>query len=412
MMLHAPIHHTFAPHVTFRTVLRSLALILTPFRWKRGAAVESLRHALADTFHAEAFLFSSGREALLALLKALDLRAGEEVIIQGYTCVVLPNAIHATGAVTVYVDIDYHSLNMSVDAVEHAFTPRTRAVICQHTFGIPSDVSALRELCDRHHAVLIEDCAHVMPDPSGPSAISSRGDFILFSFGRDKAISGITGGAILSRKSDVSKRLKEEEDRATDLSSLRIARLLAYPATYFTARLLFAVGLGRIFLKCAQLLGLLVPILRREEKRGYMSPLLTRLPNACAALALDSFRHLRPINDHRRALTRFYLAEGRTRGWSLLSSISEDLPLQKFPLFTKNADRIRRSLKRQNIHLDDGWTTCVVCPPSADPLLAAYDPQSDPEAEAACEKILTLPTHPTMTLSQARRLTEILDPLL
>jgi dTDP-4-amino-4,6-dideoxygalactose transaminase len=90
--------------------------------------------------------------------------------------------------------------------------------------------------------------------------------------------------------------------------------------------------------------------------------------------------------------------------WEILPGISADLPLQKFPMFVKNADSIRKKLKRSNIHLDDGWTGCVVCPPSVDKKNAGYSTGSDPRAEEIAEQILSLPTHPTMTLRQARKL--------
>ena len=62
--------------------------------------------------------------------------------------------------------------------------------------------------------------------------------------------------------------------------------------------------------------------------------------------------------------------------------------------------------------MDDGWTGCVVCPDTVDPVDAGYDPGSDPAAENACLQILSLPTHPTMTLSQAVQLAGFVDELL
>jgi dTDP-4-amino-4,6-dideoxygalactose transaminase len=139
---------------------------------------------------------------------------------------------------------------------------------------------------------------------------------------------------------------------------------------------------------------------------------LHKLPNACAALALQSFQRLKELNDHRRALTALYLKEGQKRGWLLLTGVTAGLPLQKFPIFVKGADETRGELRNHNIHLDDGWTGCVICPPGSNLASADYKPGSDPEAEAACEKILSLPTHPTMTERQAQYLAERLDPLL
>jgi dTDP-4-amino-4,6-dideoxygalactose transaminase len=407
-----PIHHTFAPHVDSRTLTATLSLLLQPWKWKEGRDRDELRTALAEQFHADVSLFASGREGLLALLRALQLKNGDEVIVQAYTCIAVPNAITAAGCSPVYADVERETLNLNCEDTEHRITPRTRAIICQHTFGIPADTARLREICDRHNLFLIEDCAHVIPDASGSAPIGVHGDFLLLSFGRDKAIFGITGGAILSRKPEISARLKGEESRATPLGLVRVKQLLLYPLVYSFARPFYGTGLGKGFLAFAKWVGALVPILSQEEKEGRMAPVLHKLPNACAALALQSFQRLKELNDHRRALTALYLKEGQKRGWLLLTGVTAGLPLQKFPIFVKGADETRGELRNHNIHLDDGWTGCVICPPGSNLASADYKPGSDPEAEAACEKILSLPTHPTMTERQAQYLAERLDPLL
>ena len=208
------IHHTFGP-LADRTQ-RGLAfkLLFQPWKWQEGPAREELRTKLAQHFGMQAFLFANGREGLLALLRSLKLSTDGEVIVQGYTCVVVPNAIEAAGCTTIYADIERDTLNLDCDAVEAAITPKTRAVICQHTFGIPSDTTRLREICDKHSLILIEDCAHVIPDNKGPSSIGKHGDAVLLSFGRDKAISGVTGGAVLCADKDLALLLKREEERA------------------------------------------------------------------------------------------------------------------------------------------------------------------------------------------------------
>lgn len=259
------IHHTFGPHVTWAYYFRTAGLMLQPWKWRTGKSTELLRSAITKEFGGDAYLFSSGREALLALLRSLPFEQSAEVIIQGYTCVVLPNAIHAAGYSPVYADIDPRTLNLNLESVRARITPRTRAIICQHTFGIPADVRALQELCNEHNLVLIEDCAHIIPDEGGPG-IGNTGQYTMMSFGRDKAISGITGGAIVSRNSDISTKLLQEETQAIPLSLWTIFRLLLYPETYLKSRMVFRVlSLGKLFLKVSQKLHMLVPILTKQE---------------------------------------------------------------------------------------------------------------------------------------------------
>ena len=157
---------------------------------------------------------------------------------------------------------------------------------------------------------------------------------------------------------------------------------------------------------------LLLPILEDSEKKGRMAPVLHTMPNACAYIALHEWKRRSQINAHRRMLTAFYLEEGQKQRWPLLAGVHGELALQKFPLFISDAEKLRESLKAKNIYLDDGWTGCVICPDTVDLDATDYRWGEDPVAEAACLQILSLPTHPTMSLHQAKHLVSILRPSL
>lgn len=401
----SPIHHTFAPLADTRQCLRALGMLLCPHVWNNGRSEEKFARSIGEAFAMDAFLFSSGRESLLALLRAMQLQPGEEVIVQGYTCVVVANAVRAAGGTPVFADIEKETLNLDLVAVEAAVTDKTRAVICQHTFGIPSDMEALRALCDDKNLALIEDCAHVLPDDTGPKAVGTKGDFLLLSFGRDKAVSGVSGGAVLSRHPYVSGLLFKEWQNAVDLPRGTTFRLLLYPWIYAVARPLYGLWVGKALLALCGMLGLLVPILSENEKTaGTMPAALKKMPNALTFLALGQWKRRRVLNDHRRMLTKRYLEACAQHGWPVIRGIREDLPLQKFPLFIPDADTIRAKLKAKNMILDDGWTGCVVCPPTVNQEAAGYTRGADPKAEKAAEAILSLPTHPTMEAWQADRL--------
>src|SRR5262245_5582390 len=109
-----------------------------------------------------AFSFWKARVALYALLKALQLEESDEVILPGYTCVVVPNAVRFSGAQPVYADIAKGQYNLDPESVEQRITPRTRALIIQHTYGVPAEVKALARIAAKHKLVTIEDCAHVL----------------------------------------------------------------------------------------------------------------------------------------------------------------------------------------------------------------------------------------------------------
>lgn len=404
-----PIHHTFGPHIRWRYWLRAELLCFQPWKWQRGRATERLKAGLKEHLGGDVALFGSGREGLLALLRSLNLGSGAEVIIQGFTCVVLPNAIHAAGYTPVYADLDPDSLNLTAESVRARLTERTKVVICQHTFGIPAELTELRALCDERNLILIEDCAHVIPDAKGPALLGKEGDYIMLSFGRDKAISGISGGAIIARKG-LPENLRKEEEQTIDVPRGTIFRLLLYADTYMAAKLFYSIlWIGRGCLLICKWLRLLLPVVTQEEKKGNMSLELHRMPNACAELALQELKNLQAINDHRRTITAYYWEQAGRLGWKYPKKISPTLPLQKFPVLVQNAEQVRVVLKKKNIHLEDGWTSAVVCPRSSDQLKANYTKGSCPFAEGVAWTILSLPTHPTMSLQKAKYLIAVLQ---
>jgi perosamine synthetase len=106
-----------------------------------------------------AVLMSNGTVALEAILRALDIGPGDEVITVSFTFNATVSAILQTGARPVFVDIREDDFCMDPDLVEAAITPRTRAILPVHLYGLMADVAPLAEIADRHGVRLIEDAA-------------------------------------------------------------------------------------------------------------------------------------------------------------------------------------------------------------------------------------------------------------
>ena len=102
---------------------------------------------------------ASGTDALLLPLKALDLRAGDEVITTPFTFFATAGPIHNAGGTPVFVDIDPETMNISPAAIEAAITPRTRAIVVVHLFGQIAAMEMIMPLAARHGLPVIEDGA-------------------------------------------------------------------------------------------------------------------------------------------------------------------------------------------------------------------------------------------------------------
>jgi perosamine synthetase len=162
--------------------LRSPQLSLGP----RLAEFEESITQLIEVEHAVAV--SSGTAGLHLAMLALDIAAGDEVIVPSFTFIAAANAIRFVGATAMFVDIDRETLNMSPIAVERAITPRTRAIVVVHTFGVPADMAALVAVARRHKLAVIEDACEALGAMIGPRAVGSLGDVGVFAFYPNKQI--------------------------------------------------------------------------------------------------------------------------------------------------------------------------------------------------------------------------------
>ncbi len=127
------------------------------------------RSAIANILHCnedDLFFYWKGRVALYALLKAMGIGPDDEVIVQGYTCVVVSNAILYLGATPIYADIDQRTYNVDLNFLQSRITERTRVIICQNTYGLSSNLEEIQRIAKEatarygHSIYTIEDCTH------------------------------------------------------------------------------------------------------------------------------------------------------------------------------------------------------------------------------------------------------------
>lgn len=128
-----------------------------------GPEVEALEHTLAQYCQTRFALgVSSGTDALLMALMALDIRAGDEVIMPTYSFFATAGAVARLGATPVFVDSDPVSFNLDPTLLSKALTPRTRAIIPVHLFGQAADMEAVMSFAESHQLAVIEDAAQAI----------------------------------------------------------------------------------------------------------------------------------------------------------------------------------------------------------------------------------------------------------
>lgn len=171
----------------------------------QGEKVAEFEHALAKmTGQGQGVAVNSGTAALFLALKALGIGPGDEVIVPSYVCTAPWHAVNQSGATSVLADIDPVTYNAAPPAVRRAVTPRTKAVIVPHMFGLPADIAALKGF----GIPLIEDCAMTLGTTVHGGPVGSLGDLTVCSFYATKLITTGEGGMVLGRSEPRMARIR------------------------------------------------------------------------------------------------------------------------------------------------------------------------------------------------------------
>lgn len=154
--------------------------------------------------------FMGGRASLYAIVRALDLQPGDEVIVPAFTCQCVANAYEYHGVRVRFADIETHTYGIAADTLQAALTPATKAIMIQHTFGLVSrDFCRLLDAARARGLWVIEDCAHATGATWQGRKIGSFGDIAFFSSERSKIINTIHGGIVVTGRCDLARRMDE-----------------------------------------------------------------------------------------------------------------------------------------------------------------------------------------------------------
>jgi perosamine synthetase len=197
-----------APDITEAEIAAVTAVLRTP-HLSLGPELAAFESAFAE-YHCvpHAVAVSSGTAGLHISLLVLGIGEGDEVIVPSFAFIAVANAVLHVRAKPVFADIDPATLNLTPSTVEPLITPRTRAILVVHTFGIPADMPALRALATRHNLVILEDACEAIGAEFDQRRIGSFGDLSVFGFYPNKQITTGEGGAVLAHTPAHADRLR------------------------------------------------------------------------------------------------------------------------------------------------------------------------------------------------------------
>ena len=180
-----------------------------PFSFRGGPAVQQLEAvagAMLNVPHVVSV--NSATSGLYAAIGALGIGYGDEVIVSPYTMSACAAAPLVYGAIPIFADVDENLGSLSPESIESRITPRTRAILVVHQFGIPARMGEIMSIAKRHNLKIIEDCAQAWGAKYDGQFVGTLGDIGVFSFNVNKTIQSGEGGLCVTRDSDLAYRLQ------------------------------------------------------------------------------------------------------------------------------------------------------------------------------------------------------------
>lgn len=299
---------------------------------------------------------NSGSDALLLSLRGLGIERGDEVITVSHTFISTVDAIVRNGATPVFVDIDPRTFCMDQDAVKHAITSSTRAIIPVHLYGHPVNLDPILELASEHQIAVVEDACQAHGSRYQGRRVGGLSDAGCFSFYPTKNLGGWgDGGCVVTNDSEVADRI----------------------------RMLRNYG--------------------QEDKHNHRCiGINSRLDELQAAILREKLIYLDDWNNQRRAVAQSY--HDALDGTSLILPVEESYASHVYHLYvlrSPHRDRLAAALAERGIQTGIHYPV----PVHRQFAYRNYGYASLPVTERVAGEILSLPMHPWMTGSEIEEVT-------
>jgi perosamine synthetase len=357
----------------------------------------------------QAFAFWKGRVGLYALLRALDVGAGDEVILPGYTCVMNVNPIKYVGAKPVYVDIEPDTFNMNVNLLEEKITNKTKIIIAQHTYGYPCEMDTIMKIAKSSGISVIEDCCLALGSKYKGRLVGTLGRAGYFSSQWNKPYTTGLGGMAITNDHQLAERIESlsanemcpPSSREVFMLQMQLMfyRLFIYPRTTALAQSLF-----RYLTKKGAVVGSSSTSEFEPERADDFFKGISKMQ------ARSGIRQLDKIEQniaHRHKMAQMYDELFAAKGWKSGKDSRDwvETVLVRYPVRITEKDKALAQAAKAGIELGS-WFESPLHP--IETPLASYDYELGmcPEAEKAAHETVNLPLHPRVNEKTAVKTVE------
>jgi dTDP-4-amino-4,6-dideoxygalactose transaminase len=362
----------------------------------RSESAETAYQRALEEFFGEgrAFAFWKGRIALYAMLRALGIGPGDEVIVPGYTCVMVPGPVLYVGAKPVYVDIDPNRYNARPEEVRAKITSRTRAILIQHTYGLPAFANEIAAIAAEQNIPILEDCCHTFGARLNGRLLGTFGVGAFFSGQWNKPFSTGLGGVALIRDASLAEGVARERSAyalpSRKAAFMLAAQLLVYELFIRPSTTALATRMFRTLTKKGVVVG--------SSSNAEFEPVmpdnytLRALALQCR-LGRQEVRRAAANMAHRRHAGERYAAELPRLGYTIPAlPPGFDGAYLRFPLRVANKEEALARAAEFGVEIGS-WFEVPLHPKETDQPKFGYQPGACPVAERASNEVINLPTH-------------------
>ncbi|MGE4285563.1 MAG: DegT/DnrJ/EryC1/StrS family aminotransferase [Phycisphaerae bacterium] len=356
--------------------------------------------------HSNAFTFWKGRVALYAILRALGIGEGDEVILPGYTCVMDVNPIKYVGAEARYVDIEPHTFNMDVNLLEAAITPRTKLIIAQHTYGYVCDMEPIMAIAQAKGITVIEDCCLCVGSTYKGKLAGTFGAATYFSGQWNKPYTTGIGGIAATSSPETAEAIEKLclaeliqpsfKEAAMLQAQLLIYKMFIYPRTTALAQEIFRWLTRK---------GIVVGSSSNEEFEPVMPKgFFKAMSNVQAAEGVRKLKKLPENMAHRREIANLYDKLLAGHGWQprQYDKSVQDPVMVRYPVRITDKEAALEAASKHGIELGS-WFECALHPHETPLGKYGYTIGMCPEADRASAQTVNLPLHTRVSERTARK---------
>jgi dTDP-4-amino-4,6-dideoxygalactose transaminase len=300
-----------SPNTQFADAITAKLLLFSPWNWyNKKYDHEFVSNISSYLGIGNIHLIDSGRSALQIILRAYGISEGDKVVLPSFTCVVVANSVKYSGAIPIYLDTREEDFNASYESLGEILDEKTKAIVVQHTFGKRVEIEPIRQLLkanNREDIVIIEDFAHVIQRD-----LRLEGDVGFTTFGIEKVMSTVRGGAVLTNDDDVSLKIKNEIEKLPNFPRIQLIKSLLNPLFWWIAIPLHSVGFGRFTIGALiriiwRKLGFLGIMVEGKENKAIKPDWFpAKMAPALSKLGLVQLKKLDYYNEHRKKIAEIY----------------------------------------------------------------------------------------------------------